>query len=198
MLSQAMHDARSLAMSRVEAEAAGLDADGVVGVRLTVKSVEWGEHLAEFLALGTAAQRLPEAPRWAHGTGPFTSDLSGQDFWALFQAGYGPVALVMGACVYPVAHQGVRTALANLGRNAELLNFTQALYDAREIAMERMQAEAVDAKAAGVVGPRIEEGSWGWAPHIIEFLAIGTAVAPTGAGSRLPDTIPVLLDLHDR
>lgn len=198
VLSQAMHHARELAMSRMEDEAAELGAEGVVGVRLTVKRVEWGENLAEFVAMGTAIKGGPGAPRWPHGSRPFTSDLSGQDFWALLQAGYAPLTLVMGACVYHVAHQGVRTALANLGRNAELLNFTQALYDAREIAMERMQTEAVDAKAAGVVGTRIEEGSWGWSPHIIEFLAIGTAVTATGDRPKLPDGIPVMLDLNDR
>jgi hypothetical protein len=35
--------------------------------------------------------------------------------------------------------------------------FTQALYDAREIAMERMQAEARELTATGVVGVRVTE-----------------------------------------
>jgi hypothetical protein len=46
----------------------------------------------------------------------------------------------MGTCVYHVAHQGMRQAFAQIGRNVEMPNFTQALYDARELAMERMQA----------------------------------------------------------
>ena len=31
---------------------------------------------------------------------PFTSDLSGQDFWTLLNAGYRPLGFVMGNCVY--------------------------------------------------------------------------------------------------
>src|ERR1700690_4041042 len=40
-LSQAMHHARELAMTRMEAEAASLGADGIVGVRLTVEAREF-------------------------------------------------------------------------------------------------------------------------------------------------------------
>jgi uncharacterized protein YbjQ (UPF0145 family) len=55
-------------------------------------------------------------------------------------------------------------------------NFTQALYEARELAMERMQNEADEAQAQGIVGARIIERSHGWGSHVIEFFAIGTAV----------------------
>jgi len=57
-------------------------------------------------------------------------------------------------------------------------NFTQALYDARELAMERMQAEAMNLAAQGVVGMRVQERSHGWGSHIIEYFAVGTAVVP--------------------
>ena len=55
-------------------------------------------------------------------------------------------------------------------------NFTQALYEARELAMERMQTEADELQAEGIVGARIIERSHGWGSHVIEFFAIGTAV----------------------
>jgi uncharacterized protein YbjQ (UPF0145 family) len=76
----------------------------------------------------------------------------------------------MGSCVYHVAHRGVLSALKTIGRNAELENFSSAMYEAREIAIERMQHEAAAAKAEGVVGVDIHEGSHGWRTHIIEFL----------------------------
>jgi uncharacterized protein YbjQ (UPF0145 family) len=60
-------------------------------------------------------------------------------------------------------------------------NYTQALYDARELAMERMQAEAQGAQAEGIVGVQIQERSHGWGSHVIEFFAVGTAVVPTKA-----------------
>jgi len=42
--------------------------------------------------------------------------------------------------------------------------------------MERMQQEALQLKAEGIVGVTINEGSYGWSSHVIEFSAIGTAV----------------------
>jgi hypothetical protein len=42
------------------------------------------------------------------------------------------------------------------------------LYDARELAMERMQAEALEAKAEGIVGVDLHERSHGWGSHVIE------------------------------
>jgi uncharacterized protein YbjQ (UPF0145 family) len=89
--------------------------------------------------------------------------------------------MTMGSCVYHVAHQGLRGFFSKIGQNVEMENYTQALYDARELAMERMQAEAQEAKAEGIVGVQIQERSHGWGSHVIEFFAVGTAVVPTKA-----------------
>src|SRR5579883_3310231 len=152
VLTQAMYHARELAVTRMEEEADALRADGVVGVRLEVGRYEWGESLAEFLAIGTAVRSRDGKSRRAPDGKPFTSDLSGQDFWTLLRAGYFPLALVMGNCVYHVAHQGIRGFFKTVGQNVEMVNYTQALYDARELAMERMQAEAGLVQAEGIVG----------------------------------------------
>ena len=58
-------------------------------------------------------------------------------------------------------------------------NFTQALYEARELAMERMQHEAMALGAEGIVGVNVREQSHGWESHIIEYYSVGTAVTPT-------------------
>ena len=180
-LTQAMYAARELAMSRMEEEAAVLGADGVVGVRLDVGFYEWGRGTAEFLALGTAVS-AEDGGNWKTPEGkPFTSDLSGQDFWTLLQAGHAPLGLVMGTCVYHVAHQGMFKAMGNIGQNKEMPNFTQALYEARELAMERMHDEAKKVGAEGIVGVQIQEKSHVWGSHTIEFFAMGTAVR------KLPD-----------
>ena len=55
-LTQAMYHARELAMTRMEAEADVLGADGVVGVRLEIEFKEFGIDLAEFIAVGTAVK----------------------------------------------------------------------------------------------------------------------------------------------
>src|SRR5450755_2582123 len=169
------------AMTRMEEEADQLGADGVVGVRLDIGRYEWGADLAEFIAVGTAVQHAAGELHRAPNGRPFTSDLNGQDFATLLRAGYRPVGMVMGNCVYHVARQGMLASLRQLGRNIEMPNFTQALYQARELAMERMQKEADELQSGGIVGARIVERSHGWGSHVIEFFAIGTAVVPTSA-----------------
>src|SRR5271156_1833908 len=196
VISKAMYHARELAMSRMRAEASAMGADGIVGVKLTIKRLEWDQHLLEFIAIGTGVVHAHGRKGFrAHDGGPFTSDLSGQDFWSLLHSGYRPVEMVMGSCVYHVAHRGFFAAVAQAGQNVELTNFTAAMYDAREIAIERMQHEAKAAKAEGVVGVEIHEGSHSWQSHVIEFFAIGTAVVPLHeeiAPERIQDPIMVL------
>ena len=193
VLSEAMYGARQLAMTRMEEEADQLGADGVVGVRLDIGRYEWGQDMAEFIAIGTAVKhREGELHRAPNGR-PFTSDLSGQDFWTLLRTGHRPVGMVMGSCVYHVAHRGMLQSMAQTGRNVELPNFTQALYDARELAMERMQIEAQTLTAEGIVGVDLQEKSHGWGSHTIEFFAVGTAiVAREGHDETIEPPTPVL------
>jgi uncharacterized protein YbjQ (UPF0145 family) len=196
VLSQAMYEARELAMTRMEEEAEQLGADGVVGVRLDIGRYEWGENMAEFIAVGTAVKHRGGELHRAPSGRPFTSDLTGQEFWTLLQTGHRPVGMVMGSCVYHVAHQTMRQSLRQTGQNVELPNFTQALYDARELAMERMQAEALEAKAEGIVGVDIHERSHGWGSHVIEFFAIGTAIIPAeGSEDHVIPAPQIVLDL---
>ncbi len=194
VLTQATYHARELAMTRMEEEADALGADGIVGVRLDVNRYEWGPGLAEFMAVGTAVRAVAgEGWKPPHGK-PFTSDLSGQDFWTLVQTGYRPLALVMGNCVYHIAHQGLGQWMRQVGQNVEMTNFTQGLYDARELAMERMEAEATQVQAQGIVGVRLQEGSHGWESHIIEYFAVGTAVV-TAPGADAHEVKPPQLVL---
>ncbi|MET9224640.1 heavy metal-binding domain-containing protein [Lentzea sp. NPDC003310] len=186
VLSQAMYHARELAMTRMQAEADVLGADGIVGVRLKVEFKEWGAHIAEFSAIGTAVKAEDDGNWRNHAGKPFTSDLSGQDFWTLLQAGYAPSGMVMGTCVYHVAHQNVGAVVKNLGRNAELPDYTQGLYSARELAMERMQAEAAALKAEGIVGVQLLQDKHSWSGHVTEFFAVGTAVRPIRDDHTIP------------
>jgi len=192
VLTQAMYHARELAMSRMEEEADALGADGIVGVRLDIGRYDWGADLAEFIAVGTAVKHAGGELHRAPNGRPFTSDLSGQDFATLLRAGYRPAGLVMGNCVYHVARQGMLASLKQVGRNVEMPNFTQALYEARELAMGRMQTEADGLQSEGIVGARIVERSHGWGSHVIEYFAIGTAVVSTGADHTIEQPALVL------
>jgi uncharacterized protein YbjQ (UPF0145 family) len=163
-----------------------------VGVRLDVNYYEWGSDSAEFIAFGTAV-KAEDGTSYRNAQGkPFTSDLSGQDFWTLMQTGHVPQALVMGTCVFHIAHRKLSQALGSMGQNVELPNFTQALYEARELAMTRMQDEAQQLNASGIVGVRLEEKSHQWGSHTIEFLALGTAVSKRGGEVTLPKPITII------
>jgi len=196
-LTQAMYHARELAMTRMEEEADSIGADGIVGVRLEVGRQEWGENLAEFIAIGTAIKaRSGESHRAPNGR-PFTSDLSGQDFWTLIKAGYRPVSFVMGNCVYHVGYQGVKAWFSQIGQNVEMPTYTQAIYDARELSLARMQAEAEQLQADGIVGATIKENSHGWGSHVIEYFAVGTSIIATRADHTIP-TPSLVLSLSDK
>ena len=87
----------------------------------------------------------------------------------------------MGSCVYHIAHRSLGQTLGNAGQNVEIPQFTKALYDARELAMSRMQAEAEELSAEGVVGVQLLNLPHIWGGHTTEFFAIGTAVRPLRA-----------------
>jgi uncharacterized protein YbjQ (UPF0145 family) len=94
--------------------------------------------------------------------------------------------------VYHIAHQSFGSVLRQIGQNTEVAPFTQALYEARELAMSRMQAEAERASATSVVETRIEVATHVWASHIMEFLSIGTAIRPTTGELAVPEPQVVL------
>ena len=191
VLTQAMYNAREFAMARMRAEADHLEADGIVGVQLRMQMYAWGQSCLEFVATGTAVRHL--AGQGAHRAPDgraFTSDLSAQDFFRLLAAGAVPVAFVLGTCVYHIAHQGVMQSLRQMGQNQEMLQFTQGVYEARELALSRMQVEAAAAKADGIVGVNVEVKNHVWGQHATEFLAVGTAVRRLSSEHRLPDTTP--------
>jgi uncharacterized protein YbjQ (UPF0145 family) len=96
------------------------------------------------------------------------------------------VALIFGNCVYHVAHQSFGQWFKTIGQNTEMPNFTQALYDARELAMERMQNEAMQTGAEGIVGANIHESTHSWSSHVIEFLAVGTGIVSIAEDHHIP------------
>jgi uncharacterized protein YbjQ (UPF0145 family) len=196
-LSEAVRGARTLGIARTRAQAADLAAEGVVGVRLHVEHHVWrgGHQVAKFVAMGTAVAfdhdhgptELRGAPslRLANGA-PFMSDLSGQDFVALLRAGYRPVTVASGTCVYQLDPQEVGRYR---GYNGEIGAYTQAFFDARETAMARLQQDLFSEwppghpdAPIGIVGMTVSEVAHGdqrfQGPPVVEFTAVGTAVAP--------------------
>jgi uncharacterized protein YbjQ (UPF0145 family) len=202
-MTKALYHARELAMKRLEEEADALGADGIVGVRLEVNLHAWGKDVAEFIAIGTAVRHMGGGNFRNAQNKPFQSDLTGQDFWTLLRSGYRPVGFVMGNCVYYVPPMLIRAR--NAKESAELSEYTHSLYDARELATERLQDEAEALQATGIVGVTFaeREHSGRFAPwnagngalqsgEVIELFVVGTAVVPSGAASDLPKPTLVL------
>jgi uncharacterized protein YbjQ (UPF0145 family) len=191
VLTQAMYNAREFAMARMRAEADHLDADGIVGVQLRMQMYAWGQSCLEFVATGTAVRHLAgHGGHRAPDGRSFTSDLSAQDFFRLLAAGAVPVAFVLGTCVYHIAHQTMMQTLRQAGQNQEMLQFTQGVYEARELALSRMQAEAAQVKSSGIVGVTVDVKNHVWGEHATEFLATGTAVRRLADEHKLPETSP--------
>jgi uncharacterized protein YbjQ (UPF0145 family) len=191
VLSQAMYNARELAMARMQSEADHLGADGIVGVELRMQMYAWGQEVLEFVATGTAVKAIDGTGVHRAPNGrAFTSDLSAQDFFRLLAAGAVPVAFVLGTTVYHIAHQSAMQALRQSGQNQEMVQFTQGVYDARELSLSRMQAEADQAGASGIVGVSVAVANHVWGEHATEFLATGTAIRRLSDEARLPETSP--------
>ena len=177
VLSQAMYTARTNAMGRMLAEAEQVGADGVVGTRLTFRQHGLSAEHIEFIAVGTAVISKDDPGRLRRPDGrPFTSHLDVQDFFTLLRTGHVPVEFVMGVCVWHVAAQGFMQTLRQVGQNVEMPQWTQGYYDARELALTRMQAEAERVQATGVTGVEWRASEWTWGTHTLEFFTSGTAV----------------------
>ncbi|MDE3133661.1 MAG: heavy metal-binding domain-containing protein, partial [Acidobacteriota bacterium] len=95
--------------------------------------------------------------------GFFTSDLSVNEFLLVKESGFEPLGLVLGSSIYHIGYQQ-----ANWNRNMEMQVLTQAMYHARELAMTRMEEEADQLGADGIVGVRLTIGRYDWGADLAE------------------------------
>ena len=160
---------RHAALDRIVAQAREARANAVVGIRTNI-SFWHGTH--EMLMTGTAARNsaLPDQTL----NNPVTSDLTGEELWAMTSLGYAPVKLLMSAAVYSLGMAGgLMSALKSLTKG-EINELTTLIHDAREVAIERLKREADSIGAEEVVGVKTYVAQI--SPNLVEFLAIGTAV----------------------
>ena len=185
-LTQAQLKARELAISRMQQEAVLLGATGVIGVRLKVAGYDSNSRSVEFTAVGTAIRIQNHSEKL-----PFTSDLSGQEFWQLHQAGYLPKGLVFGICSYYV-HSSYKTQSVmnnswwSGGRaNQELTQYTEGFQIARHLAMKRLSEDVQHHQAEGCVGMTItseiedieyEINDVKYHDLLVHFVAVGTSI----------------------
>jgi uncharacterized protein YbjQ (UPF0145 family) len=126
----------------------------------------------------------------------FASDLSGQEFWLVVDKGYTPVGMVLGNCVYSMG--AFRGWLANIkgAFRGEVVDVTRLMYEARELAITRMQDEADALGADGIIGTElkieyIHGGEW------MEVTAIGTAIKYVGVQPGESNSARVVLDVSE-
>jgi uncharacterized protein YbjQ (UPF0145 family) len=167
VLSDAHNECRRLALNRLLEEARLCGADAVLGVRIEDGAHDWAPGSVEFIALGTAV-RLPEEMRHAGG-GTVLSDLSGQEFVLLCEAGMRPVGIAAHTSVHYVpagpqtmmAQGGAGRMMGGMGGSAwinqELTDFTQGVYEAREKAMAVVSAQARQLGGTGLIGVQVRE-----------------------------------------
>jgi uncharacterized protein YbjQ (UPF0145 family) len=179
LASDAHNAAVEEAAAQLRSECSNARGHGVVGVRV---EVDVRPHHIDVELVGTAvrpiAGRHDADPRGADAARamPFVSDLSARDFTLLRRAGWFPVGLAFGASFVYAPRRSARVAMRQSTQNVELTNYTEAMYSAREAAMELMQRSALQAGGQGVVEVKVTEGPMGFARHAVGFTAWGTSV----------------------
>ena len=199
-LTYAWNDARGRALARLAEEASVAGCHAVVDVTFENRRHEFLNDEIEVLVNGTAVH-LPE------GVGedgrPVLTDLALPDYILLRRGGYAPVGIVTSTSVfYIVPSRQTRRMTTGWQRsqpNAELPDFTQGVYEARESAIARATEQAHALGAGGLVGMSIEhdiavreveQSGSSREDLIVTFHIIGTAIAPHGEHVPLdPQTI---------
>lgn len=199
---EAWNEARRLAVGRLRDEAVACGADAVVGARVVRRKRDWATDLAEFVATGTAVRSTRVD---VGGDAPLLCSLSGQDVAKLIAHGFWPLGIAGGSTVAYVASgydQAARSGgLFSSMRNQELPDFSQGMYDARALAMRRVESDARVLGATGVVGVTIDRAqrsrerdvnNVSYVDLILEMHVLGTAIVETARDTARPPLSTVL------
>lgn len=176
------------ALSRLIERAKELGAHGVADIKLGKRVIDSSTSTTEFSAIGTAVRGLPRREIW-------TTNLPVGDLVILHRAGLVPVTLVIGCCTWHQSFYGWtpkfgKGALSAAWTNQEVRPATEALYNARAVALERMNSAATALGASGIVGVTMKFGK----PSLVYpdgatagCEAFGTAVSQIRASAFQPD-----------
>jgi len=171
-------------------ECARAGGSGVVGVDIGLRVAS---HHVDVTLTGTAVRRIGDSKPGFD----FISDLSARDFALLTRAGWWPVGLAAGASFVIAPRRTAKQWASQQGQNMELPNLTNALYLARENAMEAMQRSGLDMAAEGIVNVKLREGPLGHSARIMQFVAFGTGVR-LQEGTHRPVRPDMVVSLDER
>lgn len=191
---RALYAGYGAALGRLDQEAAGLGAHGVVGVHLTVADEGLGNQ--EFLARGTAVRAL-QRPRVAPAR-PFTCELPAAAVAALLFAGWVPTAVTVGVSV-GIRHDDWRTQGQATGWvNTEVYGYTDLVGTVRAEARRqfdaRVAAGGADSAVVSDLGMQVwEVASAGHTDHAAQATVVGSGLARFARrGERHPAARAVL------
>ncbi len=186
-----------LARNQMRAEAAQIGAMGVVAVDI---ELQLSPHRYLVVMLGTAVRAASDGHGGSHFPvrypSPFLCDLSARDFVVLSRSGWYPIDLVGGASYVHAPRRGVGAALGQVRQNVELTNFTETLYAARELAMQRIQEDIAEVGGTGLLDMRFVDETVPFAGHVVAFRAYGTAVKLLADTHTHPD-LQLVVPLDD-
>jgi uncharacterized protein YbjQ (UPF0145 family) len=189
--SDVFNHTRHAALDRVVGAARQDKANAVVGIRTVIQT--WaGTH--EMMMSGTSAFN-PALPGAAFAN-PVTSDMTGEELWAMTSLGYAPVKLLMSTSIYSLGFAGGFMAAFKSFTRGEITELSRLVHDAREIAIDRIKREADALGADEVVGVKtyIAEINNG----LVEFMAIGTAVRKLPGVAVATSELPVQAIIQDK
>ncbi len=194
---EALYRGYGTAVDRMVTEARAMDADGVVGVAVSVSQLGSGNR--EFVTLGTAVR----ADCSARPAEVFTTDLPGQDVAKLLQAGWAPAGIAFGIAV-AIRHDDwatVRQASWGAG-NTEVSGYTELLTTVRADARHRFREAVAAAGADGAIVSKMGLEVWEIEPgenhrdHVAESTVTGTTLVRFHGGHRSPTRSLTVLPLR--
>jgi len=188
--SDIFNQTRHAALNRIVAQAKACRANAVLGIRTRIM-VWHGTH--EMLMTGTAATHPALPPICLDN--PVTSDLTGEELWAMTKLGYAPVKLLISASIYSLGVTGGIKAAFKSFTQGEISDLTTLIHDAREISIGRLKSEADALGADDVIGVKTYIAEIG---NLVEFLAIGTAVKKLPGLAVQNQALPVQAIVADK
>jgi uncharacterized protein YbjQ (UPF0145 family) len=198
---------QSRALRRVVAEALGLGADGVLGLRI-VRSRP-ADGLSEFTLIGTAVRR---AQRTEPSPAPFTTTLSAAEVAQLAQAGWRPVQLLfelqrygghggylgfgggrLNPRNYEAAEVPAATAVLEFGRSSVRQALNRQLPAGGGMILSRLHTDQRHQECTAIDGQ---------SDFVVDVEAIGTSIEPIPSyrvrSGRPPLDIMPVMPLNDR
>ena len=189
---QALNTGYNTALERLRAEAGALGVDGVVDIRLSLRSLGQAE---EFLAMGTAVRaRSTTRPKSL-----FTTDLSGSDVAKLMLAGWVPLQVEWAGAANAI-YTGIATQSQTsfYAGNIEVDSYTRLVNRVRAEARTRFHEMVRKAGAEGGIVSQMALSTWEPGEQVVAALAYvyGTAIAKFHRGTATPASTLTIMPLR--